>query len=126
MGILIGSYLGRRDVGAFALDVDIHLTGPDDGPPVSIRTGFEKAISKFYVDTGYRWEGPSREHWLNFGIGMNERNTGLHYALSVPLHPKPWDPLAITHMISFQVAGIGGGAASEQPSGFFEKGPGGF
>ena len=117
MGVIIGTYLGDQDIGSFSLDVDIHITRPKGGPPVSVRTGFEKTISKFFVDLGYRWEGPTQEHWLTTGIGMIQQNTGLQYTIGIPLHPKPWDPLAMTHMISFRVLGAGG-AVAERPPGF--------
>ena len=117
-GILIGTYLGTPEFGAFALDVDIHLTGPDEGPPVSIRTGFQKNISKFAMQTGYRWEGPQKDHWLTLGFGMNEKNTYVGYSMGIPLHPKPWDPLLMTHMLTFRVAQIGVGTASDKLSGF--------
>ena len=117
-GILIGTYLGTPEFGGFALDVDVHLTGPDDSPPVSIRTGFQKTISTFVVETGYRWEGPTNNHWLTMGFGITKRNTGMVYSLGIPLDPKPWDPLLMTHMISFRVVGIGSGPDSERPPGF--------
>lgn len=106
-GILIGSHLGKEDFGALALDVDIHLTQQGEGPPVSVRTGFEKLFSKVNAQIGYRWEGPTQEHWITTGVGMMEKNTGLHYALSIPLHSKPFDPLAVTHMLSLRVAALG-------------------
>ena len=117
-GLLIGMYLGTPDFGSLGLDIDVHFTQADEGPPVSIRTGFQKAINKFNARAGYRWEGPTSEHWISLGFGMIEKNTGLGYAISIPLHPKPWDPLEMTHTITFRVAGIGSGPASEQPPGF--------
>ena len=116
MGVLIGTYLGDPNLGAFSLDVDIHISGPEGGPPVSVRTGFQKTIAQFAVETGYRWEGPTKEHWLTAGFGMIQNNTGLQYAIEVPLHPKPWDPLAMTHMLSVRVMGAGGALAERPPS----------
>ena len=115
---MIGMYLGTQDFGSLGLDIDVHLTSDNEGPPVSVRTGLQKAINAFNTQAGYRWEGPTNEHWISLGFGMVEKNTGLGYTLSIPLHPKPWDPLDMTHMITFRVAGIGSGPASEQAPGF--------
>jgi hypothetical protein len=117
MGILFGTYLGLDDLGAIALDLDFHLSGPTDGPPISVRAGLEKRIGSVLLETGYRWEGPVRQKWFSFGIGASQKNTGLHYSIDFPLHTKPFDAAAITHMFAFRVMGAGG-IVGDTPSGF--------
>ena len=46
-GLMIGMYLGTQDFGSLGLDIDVHLTSDNEGPPVSVRTGLQKAINAF-------------------------------------------------------------------------------
>jgi len=94
IGIVAGTRYAWNDLTSVLLDVDVPLTAVD-GLPFSVRTGAEFGQDLRHVGVGYRFEGPTSEHWASAGAGMwsdtapdspGGNLAGLHYAVQVPLH----------------------------------------
>lgn len=94
LGLVAGTRYAWSPRTALALDVDVPL-GKTEGLPLSVRAGAEWGESTTHVGMGYRFEGPTGEHWISAGGGLwNDPETspdggsqaGLQYALQIPLH----------------------------------------
>ncbi len=94
IGIVGGTRYAWNDITSVMLDVDVPLTAVD-GVPLSVRGGAEFGQDLRQLGIGYRFEGPTEEHWITAGAGMYSDTApdspggnlaGLHYALEVPVH----------------------------------------
>lgn len=96
IGLVAGTRYAWNDHTSVAVDVDVPFVGEAEGLPLSIGGGGEWGDDNRQIGIGYRYVGPSAEHWLNAGFGIYNDTAqdseggnmaGLHYALRVPLHP---------------------------------------
>lgn len=83
-GLLAGARFEEADVAAWSLDAGLQLEDAD-GMPLVLRTGGELLIGTTRPRLGYRFEGPTREHWLTAGIGADSEAGTVEYGISVPL-----------------------------------------
>lgn len=96
IGVTAGTRYAWNDWTSVAVDVDVPFTAVD-GLPVSVRGGAEIGQDLRQLGIGYRYEGPTAEHWLSFGAGLwsdtdvesdASNLVGLHYAAQLPFHDK--------------------------------------
>lgn len=96
IGLTAGTRYAWNEWTSVALDVDVPFTAVE-GLPLSIRGGAEVGQDLRHLGIGYRYEGPTQEHWLSLGGGLwSDPNSdqeggnlaGLHYAMQIPFHDK--------------------------------------
>jgi hypothetical protein len=95
VGLVAGTRYAWDEHTALALDVDVPLTKVDEGLPMSVRLGGEWGDTTKHFGAGYRFEGPTGQHWVSVGAGLwsdpatspdGGSKAGFVYAAQVPLH----------------------------------------
>lgn len=100
-----------------AISLDLELPFDLQGPvPLIGRAGAEWGDEARVLGVGYRFVGPSSEHWVTLGAGMisdsstDGRSTGtrggLHYTAELPLHPMGDTKsqfLAVRHTLTISI-----------------------
>lgn len=114
IGLLAGTRYAWDPHTSVSLDVDVPMLKVD-GLPVSIRGGAEWGDAVRHFGLGYRFEGPTSEHWMTLGAGLwsdpetsqdSSSRAGVNYALQIPLHgldddlKRGW---AIVHTLSITI-----------------------
>jgi hypothetical protein len=83
-GITAGVHYERKDIAAWAFDLDWQTSGQPVFP-LSFRLGGEALVSAFRPRLGYRFDGATGTHWLVPGIGGENDSGAIDYALAIPL-----------------------------------------
>lgn len=95
IGLTAGTRYAWSDQTSVAVDVDVPFVAPEDGIPLSIGGGAEIGQDLRQLGIGYRYIGPTNQHWASLGAGIWSDTApdspagnlaGLHYAAQVPLH----------------------------------------
>jgi len=98
--LVLGNRVAWTENQSIVLDVELplDLAGPI---PLIARAGAEWGDDSRVIGAGYRFVGPTSEHWISLGFGMisdsstDGRSTGhrggLHYATELPVHPLDGD-----------------------------------
>jgi hypothetical protein len=96
--VVLGNRYAWTENQALSLDLELPLAaiGATSGLPVVGRFGAEWGDDQRVLGVGYRFVGPTSEHWLTLGFGAisaastdpraSAARGGLHYAAEVPLH----------------------------------------
>ncbi|MBW1881618.1 MAG: hypothetical protein JRJ84_24940, partial [Deltaproteobacteria bacterium] len=100
-GILAGARFEEPSVAAWSLDAGLQFEEAD-GIPLVLRTGGELLIGTTRPRVGYRFEGPTREHWATAGVGAESEAGAVEYSLSVPLVDS-LRPSSLLHRFSIRL-----------------------
>jgi hypothetical protein len=100
-GILAGARFEEPSVAAWSLDAGLQFQDAD-GLPLVLRTGGELLIGTTRPRIGYRFEGPTREHWGTVGVGADSEAGSVEYSLSIPL-VDTLRPSSLRHRFSVRV-----------------------